>query len=100
MSDRYIQDRRPGRESRCKFERTLKGEYCPEEGAVKLHGLTLCDRHADRLRLEERVTYWRAILAHMELWSGRHAGGAGEMWCACSRSSERECWWSSSVPLK
>ena len=69
MSYRYIEDRGSTRESRCEFERTLGGEYCPEEGEVRLDGLTLCDRHADRLRLEERVTYWRAILDHIELWS-------------------------------
>ena len=54
----------------CQFERTLKGEHCGEDGVVRLDGLRLCNRHADRLRLEERVTYWRAILAHVELWSG------------------------------
>ena len=70
MSYRYIQDEGPSRESRCEFERTLKGEYCPDDGGVGLDGLTLCERHADRLRLEERLTYWRAILAHVELWSG------------------------------
>jgi hypothetical protein len=69
VSDRDIQHRGSRSESRCEFERTLKGEYCPEDGEVRLDGLTLCDRHADRLRLEERVTYWRAILAHVELWS-------------------------------
>ena len=70
MSYRYIQDEGPNRVSRCEFERTLKGEYCPEDGGVGLDGLTLCERHADRLRREERLTYWRAILAHVELWSG------------------------------
>jgi hypothetical protein len=70
VSYRYIQDEGPSRESRCEFERTLKGEYCPEDAEVRLDGLTLCERHADRLRLEERLTYWRAILAHVELWSG------------------------------
>jgi hypothetical protein len=67
---RYIEDRGSTRESRCQFERTLGGEYCPEDGEVRLDGLTLCDRHADRLRLEERLTHWRAVLAHVELWSG------------------------------
>jgi hypothetical protein len=32
--------------------------------------LRLCERHAERLRLEEQATCWRAILAHIELWSG------------------------------
>jgi hypothetical protein len=67
---RYIQDEGPGRGSRCEFELTLRGEYCPEDGEVGLDGLTLCYRHADRLRREERLTHWRAILAHLELWSG------------------------------
>ena len=70
MADGYIQHRGTRSEARCEFDRTLKGEYCPEDGEIRLGGLTLCDRHADRLRLEERATYWRAILAHVELWSG------------------------------
>jgi len=70
MSDGYIQHRRFQEKSHCEFERTLKGEYCTENGEVRLDGLRLCYRHADRLRLEERVVYWRAMLAHMELWSG------------------------------
>jgi hypothetical protein len=53
----------------CEFERTLKGEYCTEIGEVRLDGLRLCNRHAEVLRLEERVSYWRSILAHVELWS-------------------------------
>jgi len=76
MADGYIQHRGTRSEARCEFDRTLKGEYCPENGEVKLDGSMLCNRHADRLRLEERVTYWRAMLAHVELWSGeaRSAG--------------------------
>jgi hypothetical protein len=70
MPDRYIQHGGLRRESRCEFERTLKGEYCPEDGEIRLDGLTLCSRHAYRLRLEGRVTYWRAMLAHVELWFG------------------------------
>ena len=70
MSGEHIQHRGLGGESRCEFERSLKGEHCPEDAEVRLDGLTLCSRHADRLRLEERLTYWRAILAHVELWSG------------------------------
>jgi hypothetical protein len=53
----------------CEFERTLKGEYCGQRGKVSLDGLLLCEAHAQRLRLEERVAYCRAILAHIELWS-------------------------------
>jgi hypothetical protein len=70
MGDGHIQYRGTKSEARCEFERTLKGEYCPENGEVKLDGSMLCNRHADRLRVEERVTYWRAMLAHVELWSG------------------------------
>jgi hypothetical protein len=55
---------------RCEFERTLKGEYCAENGDFGLDGLRLCERHAYQLRLEERAAYWRAMLAHAELWSG------------------------------
>jgi hypothetical protein len=62
--------RRIVRELRCEFECTLKGEYCAEKGDVGLDGLLLCERHAHQLRLEERATYWRAMLAHVELWSG------------------------------
>ena len=70
MSDGYIQHRRFQREHRCEFERTLKGEYCAENGDVGLDGLRLCERHAHQLRLEERTTYWRTMLAHVELWFG------------------------------
>jgi hypothetical protein len=54
----------------CEFERTLKGEYCTENGEVRLDGLRLCSRHAGLLRLEERIAYWQAMLAHVQLWSG------------------------------
>ena len=70
MSDGYIQHRRFQREHRCEFERTLRGEYCAENGDVGLDGLLICERHAHQLRLGERVAYWRAMLAHLELWSG------------------------------
>ena len=62
--------RRVPRELRCEFERTLKGECCSEKGCVELEGLWLCERHAYRLWLEERAVFWRAMLAHTELWSG------------------------------
>jgi hypothetical protein len=70
MSDGYIQHRSFQREHQCEFERTLKGEYCAENGDVGLEGLRMCERHAHQLRLEERATYWRAMMAHVELWSG------------------------------
>jgi hypothetical protein len=41
-----------------------------EKGCVELEGLWLCEGHAYRLWLEERVVFWRAMLAHTELWSG------------------------------
>ncbi len=53
----------------CEFESTLKGEYCGQRGQLRLNGLLLCETHARELRLEERVAYCRAILAHIELWS-------------------------------
>ena len=53
----------------CEFERTLKGEHCTEESEITLDGLLLCETHARELILEERVAYWRAMLAHIELWS-------------------------------
>ena len=70
MSDGYAQDPLPGVETRCEFESALTGEYCGQAGEVGLDGLWLCGRHADRLRLQERASYWRAILAHVDLWSG------------------------------
>lgn len=80
MSDEYIQHRGLRGRSRCEFGRTLKGDYCGEESAVRLDGLRLCQRHAARLRLEERVIYWRAMLAHVELWSGAaRSRGRGEV---------------------
>ena len=64
----------------CEFERTLKGEYCTESGEVRLDSLRLCNRHARLLRLEERMVYWRAMLAHVKLWSGEaRRRGRGEM---------------------
>jgi hypothetical protein len=54
----------------CEFEGTLKGEYCGQMGEVRLDGLLLCERHARQFLLQERVACWRAILAHIELWSG------------------------------
>jgi hypothetical protein len=70
MSDGYIQDRLFGGELRCEFELTLNGEYCAQNAGVSLDGLRLCEPHAERLWLEERVAYWRAMLAHIRLWSG------------------------------
>ncbi len=70
MADGYIQYRGFQGESHCEFERTLRGEYCTENAEVKLDGLRLCECHAERLRLEERTTCYRAILAHIKLWSG------------------------------
>ena len=70
MSGEHIQHRGLGGACPCEFERTLRGEYCLEDGEVGRDGLTLCERHADRLQQEARVIYWRAILAHVELWSG------------------------------
>ena len=70
MGDGFIQHRGTKGEARCEFDRTLQGEYCPENGEVKLDSSMFCNRHADHLRVTERVTYWRAILAHVELWSG------------------------------
>lgn len=65
-------------EHRCEFERTFRGEYCTENGEVSLDGLRLCKLHAERMRLEELVAYWLAMLAHIRLWSGE------------ARSRERE----------
>ena len=70
ISGEYIQHLGLRGKSRCQFERTLNGDYCGEESAVNLYGVRLCRHHTARLRLEERVTYWRAMLAHVELWSG------------------------------
>jgi hypothetical protein len=53
----------------CEFESTLKGEYCGQRGQLRLDGLLVCEAHARRLLLEERVAYCRAMLAHIELWS-------------------------------
>jgi hypothetical protein len=58
-----------GQDSWCEFEGTLKGEYCGKRGRLRLDGLLLCEAHAQRLGLEEREAYCRAMLAHIELWS-------------------------------
>ncbi len=70
MSEARIPPRGLRGEHRCEFERTLRGEYCTENGEVRPDGLRLCERHAERLRLDEQATCWRAILAHIKLWSG------------------------------
>jgi hypothetical protein len=70
MSGARISTQHPKWQPCCEFEATLKGEYCGHTGEVSLDGLLLCNRHARQFRLEEQVTYWRAILAHIELWSG------------------------------
>jgi hypothetical protein len=70
MSEARIPPRDFRGEHRCEFERTLRGEYCTENGEVRPDGLRLCERHAERLRLEGRVAYWLAMLAHIRLWSG------------------------------
>ena len=70
MSEARIPRRGFRGEYRCEFELTLRGEYCTENGEVRPDGLRLCERHAERLRLEERVAYWLAMLAHIRLWSG------------------------------
>ena len=70
MGDGFIQHRGTKGEAHCEFHRTLQGEYCTQNGEVKLDSSMFCNRHADRLRVKERVTYWRAMLAHVELWSG------------------------------
>jgi hypothetical protein len=80
MSDGYIQQRLRRGELGCEFERTLRGEYCGEKSEVRLDGLRLCECHADYLRLDERVGYWRAILAHIQLWSGEaRSRGRGDV---------------------
>ena len=70
MSEARITPRGFRGEHRCEFERTLRGEYCTAYGEAMPDGLRLCERHSERLRLEERVAYWRAMLAHIRLWSG------------------------------
>jgi hypothetical protein len=80
MSDAYTQHRGFQGAHRCEFERTLKGEYCTENAEVRLDGLRLCERHAEWLRLEEQAICWRAMLAHIKLWSGEARGrGRGEV---------------------
>jgi len=70
MSGARISTQHPKWQPLCEFEATLKGEYCQERAEARLDGLLLCNRHAREVCLEERVAYYRAILAHIELWSG------------------------------
>ena len=70
MSEARIPPRGFRGEHRCEFERTLRGEDCTEYGEVRPDGLRLCERHAERLRLEEQVSYWFGMLAHIRLWYG------------------------------
>ena len=80
MADGRIPYRGIPGEPSCEFERTLKGELCPEVGEVRLDGLVVCRRHAGLLRQEERAAYWRAILAHVELWAAEaRSRGRGDV---------------------
>ena len=36
---------------------------------VEVDGLMLCERHALVAKLEGQIECWRAILAHIDLWS-------------------------------
>lgn len=93
MADGRIPHRGIPGEPGCEFERTLKGEYCPEVGEVRLDGMVVCHRHAGLLRQQERAAYWRAILAHVELWEGEaQRRGRGDvvrlLECERARASE------------
>jgi hypothetical protein len=86
MFDAYIQHHGYQEVHRCEFEGTRKGRCCTEIGEVKLDGLRLCERHAERLRLEERATCWRAILAHIN-GPERQATGRGMTYYASLKLS-------------
>ena len=42
---------------------------CVREGMVEVDGLMLCERHALEAKLEGQIECWRAIVAHIDLWS-------------------------------
>ena len=54
---------------RCEVSDTLTGGYCEKPGMHRTIDGLLCEQHARRFGLEERIACWEAILLHIELWS-------------------------------
>ncbi len=56
-----------GARVRCGFGQTLKGERCERPGAVRLMGLRLCQKHARRVEIEDRISFLQGIASSLEL---------------------------------
>jgi hypothetical protein len=55
---------------RCEFEHYSCGRTsCEREAEEELDGLVLCEKHVLQTKLEGQAECWRAILAHIQLWS-------------------------------
>ena len=54
---------------RCEFDHLFGRMSCEREASVELDGIVLCEEHALQAKLEGQITCWRAMLAHIELWS-------------------------------
>ena len=63
--NRHAKERSP----RCEVSDTLTGGYCEKAGTQRTIDGLLCEQHARRFGLEERIACWEAILLHIELWS-------------------------------
>ena len=54
---------------RCEFDHLFGGTSCEREESVEIDSLVLYERHALQAKLEGQIECWRAMLAHIELWS-------------------------------
>src|SRR5215203_3604626 len=69
MSAKKTEGRRLQQRYRCESDHLFGSMSCEREAEEELDGLVLCERHALQAKLEGQIECWRAILAHIELWS-------------------------------
>ena len=69
MSDKKTEAHILQQRYRCEFEHLFGSTSCEREAKVELDGLLLCEKHALQAKLEGQIECWRAILAHIDLWS-------------------------------
>jgi hypothetical protein len=64
---------------RCEFDHYRgSSTSCALEAKTELDGLVLCEKHALEAQLEGQIECWRAMFAHIELWSrGRQSAETG-----------------------
>jgi hypothetical protein len=69
MSEKKTEGHTLQQRYRCESDHLFGSTSCEREASVELDGLVLCERHALQAKLEGQITCWRAILAHIDLWS-------------------------------